>query len=248
MQTFIKDGKYQVLEILSESEGFRSCLCIDVETDNQYRQMILNTYESAQVIRRFIPAFYAMRSGNCGDFIDAVSGPHSITAVFTYHEGVHFSEFFERLDRDDFELRLDYASLLLETTLIFDIMEGFIVGAVFNSDHIVVLEKAKKVAVNYIIPPGRSETDGFKRRQTAALFRMIFKKNRFYPDAVFEYIRSLEEDKRNLSMVEILAEWKKIESGLLEEHEKLKKESIFAYLIRRIKQKFSQKVKNKLPH
>jgi hypothetical protein len=248
MQTLLKDGKYQILEILHESPGFRSCLCIDVETDNNYKQIILNTYEDAKEVRRLLPVFYAMRGGECSDFIDVISGTHNISSVFAYHDGMKISEFFSRADKDDFEIRHFYTNALLEAVLILDVLDDFIACGALCDERIAIEDKNKKLSINYILPPDIEEMLDFKRIKTSKVLRLIFKKNRFVPDEVYEFIKSLEQDEQNFkSMVDIYAAWKNIEGNLMSQYEKLRKETFSAYLIRIAKKAFNKKVISKLP-
>ena len=114
MGTLIQGGKYQVLEVMEEQDGYKACLCIDVETNNHYRPMIFNIYEEAEDIKRLLPVFYDIDRSQCTDFIHVMSGKHHITAAFEYHQGEELRDFFGRMDRYDFEMRCSYTYLLLE--------------------------------------------------------------------------------------------------------------------------------------
>lgn len=255
LQTLLMDGKYQILELLRDSGDYRCCLCIDVETNNHFKPMVLNTYQKPSVIRSYLPEFYSMQNGSsmqggmCSDFVELLTGPHSLTAVFEYHEGENLSDYFSRLNGENFETRLKLASSLLEEIIILDAFSDFVAQAVLSPENIVVQEKAQRIRFNYIISPLRYAGAGYKGRQTAFILRTIFVNNRFVPEALFNYIGKLEAGGPEVSsLVKIYAAWKRIENDLLSEHNKLNKESFFAYLIRKAKAWLRHKTRGNLPH
>ena len=235
MQTLIQDGKYQVIKLLRQNAGFTSCLCINIETSNHYQPLIVSTYESADSIRRYLPAFYAMRDSPCSDFIDMSTAAHSISAVFTYHEGIQLPEYFARVDKDDFELRMHYADKLFLEALILDALDDCIAYAVLSPECVVVDKLAEKVHFNYIVPPLDGIPPDYKSQRTAEILKTIFEKNRFVPDGVPDFINALGGTMKTDDIVEIYAKWKHAESGFLDEYEILKKETLPAYFSRRIK-------------
>lgn len=234
MDTLIQGGKYQVLEVLEDQDGYKACLCIDVETNNHYKPMIFNIYERDEDIRRFLPVFFNMSKEQCEDFVRVMSGKHNITAVFEYHQGVKLPDFFKQKDKDDFETRFKYAHLLLEECLILDTLADYIACECLNPDNIIISEESQKVMINYIIRPNGNYGKDSKSKRLLALLECIFVQNRYVPDNLwvfFDYLRKNE----NINIVGAFSQWKEIENVLIEEHKNLKKETFAAYLIRRLK-------------
>ncbi|MDD2554286.1 MAG: hypothetical protein PHP51_06920 [Desulfotomaculaceae bacterium] len=239
MAPLIHEGKYQVLEVFEERDGFKCYLCIDVETNNHYKAMVFNIYEKPQDIRWFLPLFFDLNREQFTDFIRVMSGRHNITAVFAYHQGVKLREFFKEVNVADFEQRCSYASKLLEQCLILDAAPDFIAFSCLEPDHIVILDKSQKVAINYIIRPQKNYSDKFKGRKLATLLECIFVKDRYVPAGLWEYIGNLRKSESE-SIVTAFSRWKEINEELLKEHRKLKKEALPAYLLRRLKQQLKR--------
>ena len=242
MDTLIQGGKYQVIEVIEAEEGYKACLCIDVETNNDYRPMIFNIYEEFEDIKRFLPKFYSLDQEQHTEFIRVMSGQHSITAVFEYHSGMKFQNFFMQVDKEDFELRSKYAFLLLEACLMLDTVPDFIAYSCLEPDNIVISEKLQKVMINYIIRPLETVNQPFKWKKILSLLEHIFVKNRFVPDEIWEYIEDLKQN-RDDSIVGAFSRWKEISGGLLEEHKRLKQEKLISYNLRRLKRFFRQRLK-----
>ncbi len=240
MDTLIQGGKYQVLEVLEIEEGYKAYLCIDVETNNDYRPMIFNIYEKASDIRRFLPEFYSLNREQHPEFIDIMTGQHSITAVFEYHYGPELLNFFEQVDKEDFELRSKYAFRLLEACLMLDTVPDFIAYACLEPDNIIILEKNQKVRINYLIRPLEMGNEPFKWKKLAYFMDHIFVKDRYAPDEIWEYIEDLKQN-RDDSIAEAFSRWKEIYEGLLEEHKRLKQEKWLAYRVRRLKEFFRRR-------
>ncbi len=239
MGTLIQGGKYQVLEVMEEQDGYKACLCIDVETNNHYRPMIFNIYEKSEDIKRLLPVFYDIDRGQCTDFVHVMSGKHYITAAFEHHQGEGLRDFFSRMDKYDFEMRCSYAYLLLEQCLILDAVDDFIAYACLEPVNIVVSEKLQKVMINYMIRPQRNDGES-KGKKLAVLLECIFVDNRYVPQLLWEYIGSLRENE-GLSIAAAFSRWKEIGAQLLKEHRDLKKEALIAYLFRRLKRAFMRK-------
>jgi len=241
MDTLVQEGKYQVLEVLEKQDGYRACLCIDVETNNHYRPMIFNIYEKDEYIRRYLPAFFSMSHEGNSDFIRVLSGRHCITAVFEHHTGVKLRSYFKQADKNDFGLRCRYASMLLEECLILDAAADFISYSCLEPDNIVVSDKLQKVRINYIVRPGETINSNYKGEKLALLLEQIFAANRYVPEGLFEYIVEL---KRGIyeSIVTAFSRWKEIQEDLMDEHRNLRKETLATYLVRRIKSFFRNRL------
>ena len=244
MDTLIQGGKYQVLEILEQHEDYKASLCIDVEINNDYRPMIFNIYEKYENIRKFLPTFYSLNPEQHTEFICVMSGQHSITAVFEYHTGIKILNFFQQMDKEDFELRSKYAFLLLEACLMLDTVPDFISYSCLEPENIVISEKMQKVMINYIIRPLEIGNESFKWKKLARLFEQIFVKNRYVPDDLWEYIDDLKQNQDN-SIVAAFSRWKEIYGSLLTEHKRLKEEKFISYCIRRLKKFFRQRLKRR---
>ncbi|MGI6120370.1 MAG: hypothetical protein ACOYIB_07375 [Desulfosporosinus sp.] len=242
MDTLIQGGKYQVLEVIEAEEGYKACLCIDVETNNDYRPMILNIYEKYEDIRRFLPQFYSLNQEQHAEFICILSGQHSITAVFEYHPGVKLPNFFQNVDKEDFELRCQYASKLLEACLLLDTVPDFMAYACLEPENIIISEKKQNVMINYIIRPLEIGDEPFKWRKLASLLELIFVHNRYVPDKTWEYISELKQN-RDDNIVGAFSRWKEISESLLEEHKILKEEKFISYIMRRLKRIIRQRLK-----
>ena len=242
MDTLIQGGKYQVIEVIEAEEGYKACLCIDVETKNDYRPMIFNIYERSEDIKRFLPKFFSLDQEQHGEFIRVMSGKHSITAVFEYYSGMKLQKFFAQVDKEDFELRCKYAVKLLEACLILDTVPDFIAYSCLEPDNIVISEKTQKVMVNYIIRPLETVNQSFKRKKTAHLLEQIFVQDRFVPDEIWDYIEGLKQDRED-SIVGAFSRWKEISDGLLKAHQRLKQEKMISYYVRRLKRASRQQLK-----
>lgn len=236
MGPFIEDGKYKVLEVLQELEGYKSCLCIDVETNNHYRPLIFNIYEKEGDIRRYLPAFYSLDKNKFSDFVQVKSGRHKIIAIFEYHEGVNIQDFFRDNKTMDFEKRLTYATKLLQESLILDATVDFISLPCLELDNFVVSESSNAVMINFLIPPLRENTRT-KGAQCATLLEAIFIKDRYVPEILWEFINAIR-DNQGENIVSIFSKWKNLLPELLMEHQKLRKETWLGYLLRRLKQRW----------
>lgn len=244
----VKNGQYQVLEVLYESRGFRSCTCIDVESDNSYKQMILNIYETPGDIRRLLPDFYALCDIGCSDLIEVFPGEHSLWAVFAWHSGTKVSEYFAKLDINDFETRFFYAKALLKKLLALDMLQDSIAYMAFQTEHLVIQETRKKVHINFILPPHTHIFQGYKQRQAVDMLRSIFLPNRYVPNTVFSFINSIEQNEQQFSSIkDIYMNWKRMEERVMQEHQELRSESTVDYLKRIAKQAFPSKIRDKLP-
>ncbi len=240
MRSLIQDGKYQVLEVLEEQDNYKACLCIDVETNNDYKPLIFLIYEDDADIRRFLPAFFNLNREQFPDFIRVMSGTHNIMAVFAYHQGVKLREYFRRDNRVDFEERVNYAGRLLKECLILDVAADFIAASCLEPEHLVVADKSQKVRINYLIRPRKDDGLPFKGQKLAVLLECVFVKNRYVPDGLWEYIDSLRKNE-NETVGTAFSRWKEISEALLQEHRSLLKETWPAYLVRRLKQRLKKK-------
>lgn len=241
MDTLIQGGKYQVIEVLEAENGYKACLCIDVETNNHYKPMLFNIYENDEDIRRLLPEFYDLGQKKYSGFIRVMSGQHSIMAVFEHNSGVRFTDYFQRLNKDNFELRCKYASLLLEECLVLDAAPEFMAYACLEAENLVVSEKLEKVKINYILRPWGYKYKGFKGEKLARLLELVFVRNRYVPDGLWEYIEDLKCNE-GLNVVAAFSGWKEIKDSLLEEHKQLRKEAFPAYLLRRLKKLLKKKI------
>ncbi|WP_018212980.1 hypothetical protein [Desulfitobacterium hafniense] len=239
MGPFIEDGKFKVLEVLQELEGYTACLCIDVETNNHYRPMVFNIYEKEEDIRRYLPAFFNLNKEQFTDFIRVVSGKHCIFAIFAYHEGVKLRDFFKDGKTPEFEKRVAYATRLFQECLILDAMPDLISLPCLEPDHMVVIEQANRVRINYVIPPLAPRRKA-KGEQCAALLECIFKQDRYVPEGLGEFIAHLRLHEQ-VSIVSAFSQWKELAPGLLTEHQNLLKETWWAYGLRRLKQLWQRK-------
>ena len=241
MGPVIEEGKYKVLEVLQELEGYKTCLCIDVETNNHYRPMIFNIYENEEDIRSYLPIFYSLDREKFSDFIEVVSGRHCIIAMFHYHEGVRLRDFLKENKKMDFEKRLAYATKLLQECLILDATTDRISLPCLDPDHIVVAESSQKVNLNYWIPPLR-EHRSTKGARCATLLECIFIKDRYVPERLWEFIQRIRENE-SVNLVAVFSQWKVLLPELLQEHQSLRKETWPAYLLRRLKQLLRRKIR-----
>lgn len=235
MQTLIHNGKYQIQEILHKQEGFRACLCIDVETNNHYKPMVFNIYENDDDIRRYLPLFFTINKGQCPDYLQVMSGEHTITAVFEYHGGERLADFFSRVDKYDFALRMKYATLLMKEFLMLDAVDDIIACSALNQNHIRVMEKDESVRLNFILMPYSGEVPAhFKPHKLAEFLCVVFKKNRYVPELLWDFVDELKNNKHD-DFVAAYSVWKSMCDRLEDEHEELKKESLWMYALRRIK-------------
>ena len=235
MNTLILDGKYQVQEVLTACEGFRACLCIDVETDSGYRPVIVNTYTRDDDIRRLLPAFYDMRESGSPGLVRVVPGLHSVSAIFDCRRGTRLASFFGRNCRSDFAERCHYAHQLLETCLLLDTVPDFIAHACLSQENIMVLPATRQMAMQWILPPEEIREPGFRPRKMALLLSCLFEKNRFLPEAVPGFIGELMTGECP-SLAAALSKWKDLRNAVLEEHRRLLAEPWLRSVLRRLRQ------------
>jgi hypothetical protein len=246
MQTLMQDGKYQVMELLSKRDGFEACLCIDIETSNHYRPVIVSRYRAAESIKGCLPAFYGMLGGPCSDFIDVKTETHGICTIFQYHEGTDIRTFFDGIEKDDFALRVTYADNLFKAALELDTLADFIANNALLPAHVIIEKYNGQLGFNHIIPPDFFVPKQYKAERMALLLRIIFVQNRYTPEDVFTYIEQLgAEPMASENIVAFYAAWKRIEPALLEKFAQYKNESLTGYLKRRIKNGFKKWLKGK---
>lgn len=236
MTTLILDGKYQVQEVLTAGDGFRACLCIDVETDSGYRPVIVNTYEREEDIRRLLPAFFRMREEGFPSLVRIVTGRGSLSVVFESRRGVRLGQHFGRGCRSDFEERCIYAHALLETALLLDTVPDFMAHACLSPENVMVLPSTRQMALQWVLPPEEIREAGFRTRNMAVLLSGMFVRDRFLPESVTAFIDDLLKG-RCPSLATALSRWRELQKTLPGEHRKLLAETWFRSIVRRLRGK-----------
>lgn len=236
MQGIIDSGRYKIIEVLSSDASYEARLCIDVMVDNDYDLRIFNTYKDKESIREYLPLFYSLKKEMCDDFIELVTADGSISAVFDYHSGICFNDFFRKHEKSKYDEKLVYAERLLEAALELDLVDDRLAVCALDDENVIVDVKGQVIRFNFIVSPGHELTENFRSQAIGGMLKKIFVPDRFLPVEIKEFVQDVEEN-RLKTCVEIFARWRDIQEAAAQTRKAYEKEGFVKYLKRRANEK-----------
>lgn len=244
MQALIDNGRYKVTEVLYSDEGFDVCLCTDVMV-NTGKTVVISTYKDKRYIHELLPVFYEVKNNGMIDFEGLITADGSVSAVFEYHKGISFSEYYplkkgkKRVARNFGEC-MEIAEKLLLRTLELDLADDRIAFCVLDEHNIIIDINTKSVGFNIRILPNTVPEPSFKGRRLGGLLERMFPKNRYLPIEIERFITELHAGKYP-TCTSIYSHWREISEQAQKTRAEYEKESIFQYLSRIIKRKKQEK-------
>ena len=240
MQALVQDGKYQVHKILAAKDGYEAVVCINVESQNYYEPILLNVYKDSQYIRQYLKLFYELDKAFHSDFIEIMTHPQGISVAFKYYEGTPIRNYCKQISEDELYKRIQTLEMIFEGLLVVEQLDLSLMRLVYKIDHLMMFEKENKVKVNYILQPETTMEDDFRIKEIGEILDILFKTDRYTPEAIKQYIEELKDNKYK-NTISMYARLREIKEDVLKEYDNLKKESFLTYLRRKIKGKFKKK-------
>ena len=244
MKALIDNGKYKVTEVLYSDGGYEVCLCSDVMV-NTGRTVIVNTYKSKEYISEMLPIFFEINKNGMSDFVELITAGGSVSAVFLYHKGVPFEEYYplkngKKRPARDFVECIRIAEKLLLRALELDLADDRIAFCVLSEHSITVDITAMTVGFNYQIRPKTAATPLSRGQRLGELLERIFPKNRYLPVEIERFMLELREDKYP-ACTAAYSRWREVAEQAQKTREEYEKESLFKYLSRKAKLKKQDK-------
>jgi len=232
------------MENLFSETGYTASICIDIETKNNFKPLIFNTYSDPKQINRFLPLFYGITPGLCDSFHRVIPGSRCIMAIFDYHQGVPLMDHLKTIDKKDFPERALVVSRLLDAVLILDMLPDIFAISALRQPNTIYVKKDNTVRLNFIIKPEEQESAEEKLGIFIEYLENAFLKNRYLPELVVDFVKKVRTGEVS-GFVAICAAWRGISAAATEEYNTYKKESFIKYLKRRSKQKAKEKLEKR---
>ena len=237
MQALIDNGRYKITEVLYSAGGYDVCLCTDVMV-NTGKSVIVNTYSAKEHIREMLPMFFAINQKGMHDFIEIITADGSISAVFNYHKGITFSEYYtgKKGENKNFEQSMLIAENLLMRALELDLMDDRIAFNVLDEQNITLDTMTNTVGFNFRVLPGVVPEPMFRSKGLGRLMGKIFPKDRYLPAEIEQFTEDLCSGKYP-TCTAAYSHWREISEAARATHADYEKESLVKYLSRKAKQK-----------
>lgn len=243
MQTLIGNGKYKVIEVLYSDSDLNVYLCSEI-TLSSSETVIINSFKSRTIIRSLLPMFYDMKNESLPrDFQELMIADGCISAIFRFHDGVAFNEYFKGGTNLKFKRHMEFADSLLSSALEFDLLDDRIAASVLCEKNVVIDSFENKASFNYIMRPDAAAVSEFCSKRLGGILKMIFPPDRYLPEEIERLIGELLEGKYRCCAA-VYSRWREISESALKTHEEHLKESHAKYLIRKIKSKKGKASKN----
>lgn len=174
MQTLVKEGKYKVIDYLSNDEDYASATAVDIE-DNEHRRVLINSYTNPQDIRRLVPLYYNVSKSGYADFIEYFTEYSKINVVFKYHAGKKLTQVF---GNGDIELttRLAMEEKLLHEAVLMSCMPQEILYATLRKENAVVNHESGTLKFNMLAPPRNIEKNEWLLDQLSEMTEIVLKR------------------------------------------------------------------------
>lgn len=226
------NGRYRVTEVLCSKEGYEASLCADADN----RTLLINTYTNADTIRELLPIFYSEQMNSLRSFRGLTTADGSISAVFEYQVGESLEHFLRRNPEAGFADRSAFAESLLSAVLELDLLDSRIGGRVLLPYNAALDKAAKRISLNFLIDPEVHVPGNYHSVRLGEMLRVIFPQDRRLPIEISEYISKLLGGGYE-SFAAVYSAWREIRQAALITFEKNRKETLFQYLLRSIKEK-----------
>lgn len=240
MQALIDNGRYKVTEVLCSEGGYDVCLCTDVMV-NTGKSVIVNTYKAKEYISELLPVFYEVNRNGMSDFVELITAGGSVSAVFLYHKGVPFGEYYppqksKKRPVRDFEECMQIAEKLLMRALELDLADDRIAFCALDEQSITMDINTKSVGFNLRVFPKTAPEPSFRGRRLGELLERIFPKNRYLPTEIENFVSELRGGKYP-TCTAAYSHWREIAEQARKTRAEYEKESFIKYLSRKARQK-----------
>ena len=237
MLGLIDSGKYNIIEILTSNDDYEASLCIDVAVKNDYAMYIVNNYKSKNSLREFLPMYYALSKDECRDYVDLITASGSVMAMFRYHSGIKFYEYFVKGNTLTYEERLKYANSLLSAALELDMIDSYFAYCALQSDNVRVDTANQRIDFNYMVPPQTGDIpDNFRADSLGNMLRALFPHERLLPVEIEDFCEDVAEG-RFRTCLEIYSGWRAIQTAAAKTYSLYQRESFLQYLVRDFRRK-----------
>lgn len=237
MLGLIDSGKYNIIEVLTSNNDYEASLCIDVAVKNDYAMYIVNNYKSKNSLREFLPMYYDLSKDKCRDYVDLITTSGSVMAMFRYHSGTKFYEYFAKSKTLTYEERLIYANALLSAALELDMTDSYFAYCALCSDNVRVDTANHRIDFNYMVPPRNGDVpDNFRADSIGGMLRVLFPHERLLPAEIEDFCEDVAEGKFR-TCLEIYSGWRAIQSDAAKTYIKYQREPFLKYLVRNAKRK-----------
>lgn len=236
MLSLINNGRYRAIEVLCSKDGYKAYLCVDAALEFGNRTLLINTYTNADTIKELLPIFYSEQMNSLCSFRGLSAADGSVSAVFEYWIGENLEHFFRQNPEADFADRSAIAESLLSAALELDLLDSRIVGRVLLPYNTAVDRGSKRVSLNFLIDPEVKVPENCCSVRLGEMLRIIFPQNRCLPIETDVYISKLLSGEYE-SIAAAYSAWRGIRQTALIAFEENSKETIFQYLLRRIREK-----------
>lgn len=240
LQAIINSGKYKVNEILKAHDDYCAMLCSDV-TVNSSKVYLANQY-CGEYIRTLLPLFYNLGKNRISAFLGLCAQDGSFSAIFVYREGVDFNDFFSSRICE-YDEGLKFADSLLRSALEFDLTDDIIASYGLRVENAVVDVVGGQVYFNMVLEPTACERGNFRTVRLGKMLDAIFKRDRYFPELIDEYIEKLISGAFE-SCSAAYSAWRSIQTDAEKKRKEYLKEDLLKYIGRRIKYKKSKKRKH----
>ena len=237
MQALLNSGKYKGVEVLHSDSGYDLSLCTDIMI-NTSDMVIVNTYKDRQSINEYLPLFYSMNANPIKDFRELITADGMISAVFSYHPGTSFGEYYREKKRPgpDYDESVVIAGALLLSALELDLVDDRIAACALREENITIDKASKRVGMNLRITPSVVPEDGFKGKRLGGMLRKMFPNNRYLPFEIKLFILELNRGKYP-TCTSAYSRWREVVESAVQTRKEYEKESFWKYLFRKAKEK-----------
>lgn len=243
MQALIGNGKYKVIKVLFSDRDIDVCLCSRIDS-NGGATVIADCYKSRETVHRLVPVFFRMKNeGMPSDFQEIITADSSIYAIFKYHSGISFSEYFKHETEIKFDERIGIADMIIQHTLEFDLIDDEIASSVLSAENIAVNAANREIGFNYILKPTEHIAPNFRGKRLGEILTTIFPHDRYLPEEIEDLTEMLLSGEVSGCSAAYSA-WRGISKTAFQKHEAYLKESYAQYFSRKLKRK-KDKLKDK---
>ena len=237
MQALLNSGKYKVVEVLHSDSCYDLSLCTDIMI-NTSDMVIVNTYKDRRAINEYLPVFYAMNKNPIKDFRELITADGNISAVFSYHKGIPFGEYYraKKGAKPDYDESVAIAGNLLLSSLELDLVDDKIAYCALSEENMTVDKAGKRTGMNLRIVPFVKPEAGFRGKRLGGMLRKMFPQDRYLPFELEKFIRELENGKYT-TCTAVYSRWREVMENAAQTRRDYEKETYMQYLFRRAKEK-----------
>lgn len=242
MQMIIDSGRYKVTEVLRSHTGFEAALCCDVTVSSDSK-FIVDQYSNMAYIRELLPLFYDLEKKRFKGLRRLVTASGSFSAVFVYHSGTPFEEYFSAPSRD-YEKTIKFADSMLSGALEFDLADDRTAACGLMMENAVVDEMENQVHFNLLLDPDMTGGSNFRTVRLGKMLDRMFRRDRYFPDEIGGLIDAMCEGEYS-SCAAAYSAWRGVQQSAEKTREQYLREGLFAYLGRKARTRKKQRRKRR---